>query len=187
MITADLTAPDRSLLGVVVTPLPSGLLSKPLDYLMAEHMRLRAVCSLLRYAGEVCILDAKHAQAATHFITSALPLHRDDEEQDLFPALLKNARREDELKATIGNLKADHRRMKPVQVDIVEALTSPQEAGPLPLAPTTARLLRDFSEAERRHVAVENGIVLAIARARINAKGLAEIAASMIARREALP
>lgn len=187
MTMASLTAPDPSLINVVVTPLPASLLSRPLDYLLAEHMRLRAVCSLLRYAGEVCQLDAGCAKAIARFITSALPLHRDDEEKNLFPALLKSARAGDELAETITRLEADHRQMKAVQMDIVDALTAEPDSAVVSLSPSAARTLRDFAETERRHVAVENGIVLAIARARITAKGLAEIADAMMARRKDSP
>lgn len=187
MTSASLTLPDQSLRELVASQLPQSLLRTPLDYLLAEHMRLRAVCSLLRYAAEVGQIDTDCARLVTRFVKSALPLHREDEEKDLFPELLRSARSVDELGGTIRNLEADHRQMERMQAQIVEALACDPDIQNILLSPIASELLRDFSEAERRHVAVENGIVLAIARARINAKGLAEIAASMIARREALP
>ena len=183
MITASLTIPDRSLLGVITTPLPLSQLAHPLDYLLAEHMRLRAVCSLLRYAGETCELEAKHARAVTEFITHFLPLHREDEECDLFPAVLKSARRDDELVQTISNLEVDHHRMTIMQGEIVRSLACSSDRDVISLSASTARMLCSFADAERRHVAIENGIVLAIARTRIHAKGLAEIAQAMTARR----
>ncbi|MGL4324207.1 MAG: hemerythrin domain-containing protein [Beijerinckiaceae bacterium] len=183
MTTPSLPQPDRLLMDVVATPIPPSLLAAPLDYLLAEHMRLRAVCSLLRNAAEVGHLNAECASVVTLFIKSALPVHREDEERDLFPALLKSARSADELGGTIENLKADHRRMEKIQAEVVEALACHHPNSPLIIPRMVAQLLRDFADAERRHVAIENGIVLAIARARIGAKGLGGIAESMSARR----
>ena len=185
MTTPRLPLPDRFLIDVVATPISPSLLAAPLDYLLAEHMRLRAVCSLLRNAAEAGQLDAECASVVTRFIKSALPVHREDEERDLFPALLKNARSADELGGTIETLKADHRRMEKIQAEVVEALAWDHPHSPLIIPPMVAQKLRDFADAELRHVAVENGIVLAIARARIGAKGLGDMAESMSARRRA--
>lgn len=183
MTPASLTLPDQSLRELVASQLPHSLLRTPLDYLLAEHMRLRAVCSLLRYAADVGEIDAKCARLVTRFIKSALPLHREDEEKDLFPELLRSARSVDELGDTIRNLEADHRHMERIQAQIVEALACDPDTRTIQLSPMTSGLLRDFAEAERRHVAIENGIVLAIARARIGARGLGDIAEAMSARR----
>ena len=186
MSAGDGAAPVRAPPGLVAKPLPRTLLAKPLDYLHAEHRRLRLVCSLFQVASEARQIARGHAQAASWVLACALPLHRADEEQDLFPALLRYAWGDDDLAGAIGELQVDHRRMNPLQTAIVDALALSQDKGGhavMALSWSVARLLRTFADVERRHVAVETGIVLAIARARIPRKGLAQIAATMRARR----
>ena len=56
MITPSDRPMDPSLRGIVATPVGLHLLATPLDFILAEHMRLRALCAMLRhFAGEAAI------------------------------------------------------------------------------------------------------------------------------------
>jgi len=65
-------------------PLPDVLIDDPLQYLMAEHVRQRAVCAVLRScASQRSVARAVAGRVAT-ILAVDVPLHHDDEESDRF-------------------------------------------------------------------------------------------------------
>lgn len=92
----------------------------PIGLLKACHMRIEQRCALL---GRIMEHMAKHGadqqakQACTqvlHYFNTSGPLHHLDEEEDLFPALLRHAKRSQKkkLQALIADLHADHDEME---------------------------------------------------------------------------
>lgn len=185
MITPSGLPMDPSLRGTVATPVALHLLSKPLDYILAEHMRLRAVCAMLRRFADDGAIARNDADMIRRYLETDLPLHRQDEEADLFPLLRKHARSVDDLRDTLVHLAQDHQRMQMMQLGVIEALGQDANRPNVVLSGAAIALLRNFADSEHRHIAIENGIVLAIARTRLNAKYLIVMATSMKARREA--
>jgi hemerythrin-like domain-containing protein len=163
-------------------PLPVDMLDQPLEYFFAEHFRHRCLCALLRNLADEphCARDV--ADRIAVFMRDELPRHHGDEDDILFPLVLLRAVPEDGLAPVIERLAADHRRAQRQAHRIIEGLSS-DPAGPAAITPRLAELMRSYARAEHRHLAVENGIVLVIARKRLKPADLAAIARGMRIRR----
>ena len=106
-------------------------------------------------------------------------LHHRDEEEDLFPSLLRRAPLEDDLGATLARLVADHRQLRTMIEAIITVLTKRAGPGPIRLGSAARKLLMAYAASEHHHLAAENGIVLAIARVRLTRGDLVTMSATM--------
>ncbi|MFO1035329.1 MAG: hemerythrin domain-containing protein [Geminicoccaceae bacterium] len=168
---------------VCLDPLPLALLDRPLEFLVADHFRQRCVCAALRSfarTGEALISDA---QAVAGYLHHDLPLHHRDEDEDLFPVLLRRTRAEDDLGALLTRLGADHVRAEAKVPVLIDGLTAPVLDHTLHLDQGLCATMLAYAASEHRHLALENGVVLAIARVRLDAGDLAAVAHGMKTRR----
>lgn len=163
--------------------MPFSLLDEPLEYIFADHFRQRTICStLFRFAGDGGA-SRTEADMVTSFLVHDLPLHNADEEEDLFPAIRRRAMPEDDLGVVLARLSNDNHRCAIMIDGIVKALSAWPATGPVRISPRDGELMQAFATAERRHIAIENGVLLAIARIRLKRSDLREISCSMKARR----
>ena len=162
----------------------------PIEFLYGAHERLRRHCeNLVRLAEDPAAAEAPEIAAAIlDFLEKDLPLHRADEEEDLFPLLERRSPRpapggHDELLSTLEVLRQEHRD----DIEQGHALLAPLRAiagGQAPRDPEMFRhYLRAFVQLQRGHQAMENRIVLPAAFERLMAEDLAELARRMAARR----
>jgi hemerythrin-like domain-containing protein len=156
--------------------------SDPIGLLEACHGRIEQHCSLLR---RMCDhLDAHGADAdiaaaassVLRYFDIAAPLHHADEEQDLFPALGREA----ELHRLLTRLKAEHTQhaalwqaLRPELLELVEG----QVPGRL------RERVEPFISANLGHLAIENEQVLPRARETLKSTELAQIGEAMAQRR----
>lgn len=164
-------------------PPPAHLLERPLDYILADHFRQRSVCAALRRFAETGRAGRDEARRITAFLKGELALHHADEDEDLFPALRRRVRPEDELDHALTRLGQDHREAGEAIRAVIAALGQAGPEGELALGGAERRAMAAYAASEHRHLAIENGVVLAIARIRLTPKDLAAIARSMKARR----
>lgn len=164
-------------------PPPLALLDVPLEYLLAEHMRQRCMCAELRRAAAASRIGRAMADAIVDLLTKDIPLHHEDEERDLFPALLKRTLAEDNLGPIIAQLSQDHRSPCPLAGRLAEMLAIPALTDELELDRTCAALMQAYAEAESHHLAVENAIVMVIARKRLKPEDQTAISQGMKSRR----
>lgn len=167
----------------VVEPLPFALLDAPLDYVLADHFRHRTLCAALRRCSDRGATTRDEADAVIAFMENDLPLHHEDEDADLFPLLRKRASDEDDLVVALARLRDDHRKSEALAREIVDALARSRGDRTLRLDEPTRELLRAFAAGEHRHLALENGVLLAIARVRLTRGDLAGMSRRMKARR----
>lgn len=167
-----------------IEPMPHELMHEPLEWLFAEHYRHRQLCALIEQVAAATAPPRDEMAEIIDFLRYELPLHVIDEEEDLFPLLRRRALPEDELDKVLGVLSADHK------ADIVNAaqlralLEKALETGVPPgLAPDGRRLMLAFASGERRHIALENAIILPIARMRLRPDDLRNLALRLAARR----
>jgi len=147
----------------------------PLDWLAGVHAELRGVCTLLeRLAGGVTV-DAVKRHAAGAFVGEALPMHLRDEEED--PLLRRRCADEDEIGRILGVLAAEHGQEGEHAARVVAIL------GRTTLTASSRRALVAFARQQRQHVAIEDGVVLPIARMRLGRRDLATLRGRMVARR----
>lgn len=165
----------------VVNPLPENLLRRPIDYLEADHLRQRKICDLLDH-----ILDSPDSSVSPadirlvlDYLTVDLPHHVADEE-DLFPRLKACCPPSDQVESLIDILNEEHRRNAVLLEKTEAALLSYEARGE---ADSLDPAVAVFAEAKRRHIRLENELLLPLARARLGAEDFRALGRSMAMRR----
>ncbi|MGI9522769.1 MAG: hypothetical protein ACR2PG_14090, partial [Hyphomicrobiaceae bacterium] len=72
-------------------PLPRELLRKPLDYILADHLRQRVLCVLCEQLANTEVLIVEIAEEVVAYLKTDMRVHVIDEEQDLFPLIRRRA------------------------------------------------------------------------------------------------
>ncbi|WP_420347764.1 hemerythrin domain-containing protein [Pelagibius sp.] len=164
--------------------MPASLLAKPLDYIFADHFRQRTLCNLLEELADAATPDEPLTREVIGFLAGDMALHVQDEEEDLFPLLRRRCPPEDEIEAVLSALAREHHADERMARDIVEGLEACMAAGRAPRTDADLRArLTEFARRQRRHLAVENSIVLPIARNRLTELDLANLTKRMAERR----
>ncbi len=167
-----------------IEPLPAGLAREPLNWLFAEHYRHRQLCRLIERVGTATVLLRDEAEEILTFLRQDMALHIIDEEEDLFPLLRRRCLPEDELGPLLGALSAEHRddmeQTRTLSALLERALIAGQPPGH---DLETRRLFTDFALHERQHIALENAVILPIARLRLTPRDLHALSTRMAARR----
>ena len=182
-MAAEEGASARGFIIPALAPPPLKLLDRPLDYLLADHFRQRSLCAELRKIVDTRRAGRGVADAVAAFLMTALKRHHDDLEDALFPALRPRVRPEDGMGTILAQLIEDHRHTESMCEDIVDALAGDATADPVEISQAIAELMLAFADNVQRHLAVENGIVMVIARKRLAADDLKVISQRMKLRR----
>lgn len=155
-----------------------------LDFILFEHAKHREMCAALdRLADTDTFHEANVAQLAD-FVRTDLAAHIADEEEVLFPLLQRRCEEEDQLAATIARLNREHEADKDlsaqVRLVLLEAVTTRQP----PKAVAGGReVLRAFAHNQRRHMMLENAVIIPLARRRLSPNDLTELGRRFAARR----
>ena len=167
-----------------IETIPDTLLREPLNFIFADHYRQRVVCTLLEELADAATLNAAKAEEVVDFLANDMARHVLDEEEDLFPLLRRRCAPEDEIEAILNQLALEHAADERLGRDLVVALGALIAAGTAPrIRPKVRELMLDFARRQRRHLMVENNIVLPIARTRLLDADLAGLTRRMAARR----
>jgi hemerythrin-like domain-containing protein len=157
--------------------------SNPLGLLSACHNRILQHCDLLQrlldHIGANGIDDdtRKAAQQVVRYFSTAGKLHHEDEEQDLFPRLVRTSL---EMAELIHGLEQDHERLDDLWAELSVMLDRPAAIDDLD---KFASLAQEFISANREHVNRENNDLLSIAPHMISEKDQKKIGAAMAERR----
>ena len=152
--------------------------ASPLEFLLDEHMRQRALFGLLDNLSVGAHLGAAYLEAVICFLKSDFALHVLDEEEDLFPLLRRRVNDDGQLEHLLGKLSSEHIRDRERARLILIGLNDGA-----PFSIEFLEMLRDFSGSERRHLIVENAIIIPLARACLSETDLVMIGVRMAARR----
>jgi hemerythrin-like domain-containing protein len=158
------------------------LLCKPLEYIHEDHLRERQICTLIDGIAQGGIPDTDAISAILSFLLYELPLHLRDEEEGLITFLRRRCEREDDIDSVIKKLNADHAHADkdtPVVVALLEELANEARA---PDAHEQEMLLA-FAFQARRHLILENAIILPFARLRLTETDLETLYIRMCQRR----
>jgi hemerythrin-like domain-containing protein len=170
-----------------VEAIPENLFREPIDYLFADHYRQRIICKHL----DQIALDPGTDEASglvagvLEYLERDLPLHVADEEQDLFPRLSARCGSEDRIEDTLTRLTEEHRRDRELGRQLSAGLRLLAKGGASASDVTLLKAASTFAEAQRAHLALEEGSVLPLARKRLLPGDLAELGRAMAARRGA--
>ncbi len=168
--------------GNCLSPTDVVLLWNPLEFLLEDHMREREICAILdRIAAREDVTQSDISQVK-HFLKDELPFHLADEEEDLFPAMRRCCDPEDEIGKAIDRLETDHRHETARTPEVISIV----EAGPEALrnlSDSQCEILSDYAGHARRHLILENAIILPLARRRLKQSDLDAIRTGMLKRR----
>ncbi len=163
----------------------AGTFAEPLDAILAEHFRQRAMCDLLdRLARSISAApSAAVAGVLLGYLREQLPLHALDE-RDLFKLLRDRALAADVIEHAFVQLRREHAEEKRTCSVVIAGLER-MAMGRKPENPQAfLNAARTFAEAQRRHVAYENNSILPLARSRLTPKDLSRLGRRMAARRK---
>lgn len=187
MSTTDQSAKGKSI--ATADALDPQSFRSPADFLAAEHERQLAICDLLDHLAR----NPRHAAASGEltqvrdYLVHELPLHTEDEEQDLFPVLAERCPKADNVQEIFGLLRREHDTDKVLIDDLVANLGALIEGHALPDPAAFMANALAVSEAQRRHLAWENAVVLPRVLRHLNADDCAALTKAMTARRAAKP
>lgn len=151
-----------------IEPPALALLSDPIDFFFAEHFRQRTLCNLLEALAATEPLDEEIAGEVLAFLKHDLSLHVQDEEEDLFPALRRRCLPEDEIERVLASLSAEHAADRQLADTIISGLQFALRGRASQARRTRLRrAMRDFAHNERCHLALENAVMLPLARRRL--------------------
>lgn len=153
----------------------------PIEALYEEHFSQRQLCADMDVLAATDVPRPDLARAVLSSLCRDLPLHVADEEQSLFPRLRARALPEDDLEITLTRLAREHEVEEQVFVLLTPMLACMAD-GALPSAESRAALRR-VATARRRHLIVENAILLPLARLRLTGADKRALMAEICARR----
>lgn len=168
--------------GECLKPTKIALLDEPLEFIHEDHLRERQICALIDEIAHEETLDVAAVWDVHSFLNKELPLHLQDEDEDLFPLLRSRCEREDEIDKVINKLKSDHTHAEgdtPKVVAVLEGLAAQKR----PPIDQERKLLLDYSSHSRRHLILENAIILPFARLRLTQKDRETLCVRMCQRR----
>lgn len=167
-----------------IEKLPDALIHEPLNWLFAEHYRHRQLCKLIDALATSAAYNDEGMAEVIGFLQHDMPLHVLDEEEDLFPLLRRRAAPEDDLEHVLGVLSGEHNSDVDRVSGLLSGLLKAQAERKAPsLIPGLRVLMADFAAHERKHIALENAVVLPIARMRLQSCDLQALSARLAARR----
>jgi hemerythrin-like domain-containing protein len=146
----------------------------PLEQISQEHLRQREVCAILDKLATLKRPDPKLAAAVLPHFDILLPRHLKDEKEGLFPLLRRRSEPGDDINDTLDRLERNQSTSLELAVRVREIVQALTQENALPDAEQTTTLRR-FAAHERRHLIVENAIVLPLARARLTVDDIEEL------------
>jgi hemerythrin-like domain-containing protein len=168
---------------------PAPDFTQPIDALMTCHRRIEQKLVVLNKLARHLTQRGPNEEARVaaagirRYFCMAAPMHHQDEEADLFPLLLQQAKKP-EMQARafdiIARLMVEHRQFEALWCEIEPVLTMIATGENQTFAPD---LIKHFSHAYRQHIANEESILLPMAQHLLSAGQLATLGSSMKARR----
>lgn len=165
-----------------LSPTDPRLLGNPLDFIAEDHLRERQICALIDGIANAEDPDIPDLENVLSFLGEELTMHLEDEEAGLFPMMSERCDAEDEIDRVIERLRTDHAKMASAVSQVKKSLENLLSGG-APLSGDQRAMLIEFANNSRRHLIVENAIILPIARARLGASDLDSLRLGMLRRR----
>ena len=157
----------------------------PLEFIYAEHYRNRVISNTLDAAVPSLrpALSPAELNAIIRYYTVDRPLHIQDEEEALFPLLRRRCRESDNLPEILALLEAEHRDDDALIESVLYGLMTFMRDGGVDDPDLLAARSHAMADSQRRHLAWENSVVMPLAKKRLTASDLVELARAMAARR----
>jgi hemerythrin-like domain-containing protein len=168
--------------GARIDPSELRALGNPLDFIADDHMRQREICVMTEHLAQGEVPDIAQMEELLAFLDHELCSHIEDEDRDLFGLMQRRCPAEDDIDAILPRLRANHDAALKSAAR-VRRLIARQLANPVGFSDADRKVLATFADHARRHVIVENAVVLPLARARLGARDLDALRLKMLRRR----
>lgn len=160
----------------------------PLDAIVADHDRIRAMLGLatmLARGRATPRVREITARALLAFLRVDLDRHLEDEETLFFPMLEQRLAPSDLLDPSLRQMAAQHASTRAAASLLAEEFARVAD-DPAPPPGAWLRLcMSEFAQAKQRHIAIENAMVLPLARARLTPRDWGALERGLAARRGA--
>jgi hypothetical protein len=175
--------PDRARTSDAVLPARVALdgYSSPVDAIRDEHLLQRACFVALEKLAAMDVPQPVFADAILATLQSDTPIHIADEELSLFPRLRARAEADDDMETLLATLSAEHSSTR-ADMQALIALLSNLALGGMPGA-RGRQLMIQVAALEKKHLVLENAVLLPLAAARLTKADKEAILAEMRARR----
>jgi hypothetical protein len=167
----------------VVPVLPAGLLDKPLDYIVADHDRHRAVCAYLKRVARWGAIDRASALDIAEFLNEDFRLHLLDESVSLYPALCRRSPDDTEFVRSIRTMEEFHSRSNETLKTLVPELRGLGAGASARISSEFSAALLDYARSEDQSLAFENAVIMVIAGVRLKKNDIEAIRTEMKRRR----
>ena len=173
---------------------PAAGFEEPFEMLATCHERVERMLTLQARLQQHLLdkgCDEPVRQAARdvmRYFDIAAPLHHEDEELHVFPALLSGP--DTALHALVVRLMADHRQMETAWVEVRRVLLSIADSTEslwTPLTPGQTAALNQFAAFYRQHLSDEDRVAYPAAQAMLPADAVQAMSADMMQRRGVKP
>jgi hemerythrin-like domain-containing protein len=163
-----------------IEPPSPELLENPIEFLFVEHNRQRQAANILHLVadGEV---NKAGVKKLIDFLETDFAVHVADEELCFFPLLLEHCPPEDNIDKLIGRLADEHKKDEATVTSMTSVLNDVLAGEKF--NGKASRAIRGFAEHILQHLALENAVLLPIARARLDDKALCALSDMMKERR----
>lgn len=153
----------------------------PLDLISHAHAHQMQMCDAMERIADGLPdeVDRRLCAQVASILQFDLPLHHHDEETALFPLLRQRAFVEDAIDQILERLAWEHSSDNDFASEIAEALDALGQGSRAPNPEMLGYMLRGFFERYRRHVHWENTLVMPLARIRLTAEDLENLASMM--------
>jgi hemerythrin-like domain-containing protein len=169
---------------------PAAGFEAPFDMLGACHERVERMLGLLAKLQHHVLVRgwddsvAGAARDVMRYFDLAAPLHHEDEERHVFPALL--AGDDMALRQVVQGLQRDHRQMETAWAQarqVLAGVVQPPPPGWAHFSPQETVMLGAFGRLYDRHLREEDGLVYPAAQAALGPQALQAMSADMMRRR----
>jgi iron-sulfur cluster repair protein YtfE (RIC family) len=168
--------------GDCLAPTDPALLKTPLVFIYEDHLREREICAMLDRVAANEPPGPTDLEQMLAFLGTEMPLHLEDEEQDLFPLLRRRCEPEDQIERVIARLSSDHRHSNADTPKVVAILDAIKAGGAKP-DDDARSFLAEYATHARRHLVLENALILPFSRLRLTRDDLETLRLRMTRRR----
>jgi hemerythrin-like domain-containing protein len=155
-----------------------------LDFILFEHLKHREMCNALDQLADAPSFDAAEVTRLAEFIRVDLTMHVFDEEEDFFPLLRQRCAPEDQVEEALERFDREHAADRDLSAQVrIILYTAVAERTPPAQMPGASQALHAFAQAQRRHMMLENGVLIPLARRRLTKDDLAALGRRLADRR----
>lgn len=166
-----------------IPELPNDLLDTPLNYIAADHDRLRSVCAYLKRVAREEAIDAASARRLAVFFRDDVKRHFEDERISLYPALLSRSADDADFIHSIRRIEEFHAESAAFIDDLARRFTELSQGRAVPIPHDLSERIADYAARETQSLAFENSVIMAIAGVRLKKGDIEKMRAGMKARR----